>query len=66
MRLKFWRHDPEGLRRAKQADADAGRRLDEARKRAPLVRLAAAWARQRREENSLSELFSQSLGGGRP
>lgn len=61
----IWRNAPDDLQRAKDAERAAEQRLAEAHERAPVVRRAAAWARETRERNHLTELFVQSLGEGR-
>lgn len=58
MKIKWPRlTEPEDLRAARQASEEAGERLEEAQRRWPIVHRQAEWARRRRDENHLTELF---------
>lgn len=53
-------------RRVQAAERDAAladAALEDVRKRWPDVREHASWARERREQNHLTQLFKASLGG---
>lgn len=56
--FRWWRYiDPEGLARAKQADADADRSLSEAK-------ASSRWAARTLDVNNLTERFYRDLRHG--
>lgn len=61
--FRLWRGDPEGLERAKRAEADAERHLQEAYGRRPANRRESTWARETRERNHLGDKLQQIMRG---
>jgi hypothetical protein len=60
-----WLRRPPSTDEAEQASREAGERLEAAVRRWPEVHARTAWARNRAEENHLTEIFFD-LRGHRP
>jgi hypothetical protein len=59
-----WLRRPATTDEAAKASKEAGERLEEAVRRWPEVHARSAWARNRSEENHLTELFFDLRGHG--
>lgn len=62
----FFRGDPEALERAKQADVDAGRRLEAAEARLEKAQATSRWAKGALQSDGFADALVSIMRGGTP